>query len=105
MFGAAAYIMWGAFPLYFPLMEPAGAWEILGHRIVWSLVVAGALVLIVGRRQQVAAILRDRRKLGLAVVSTPLVRRRDLSRSKEHTSELQSLADLVCRLLLEKKNI
>ena len=48
MFGAAAYIMWGAFPLYFPLMEPAGAWEILGHRIVWSLVVAGALVLIVG---------------------------------------------------------
>src|SRR5205823_13166457 len=28
-----------------------------------------------------------------------------LSRSEEHTSELQSLAYLVCRLLLEKKNI
>src|SRR2546425_3195233 len=27
-----------------------------------------------------------------------------LSRSEEHTSELQSLAYLVCRLLLEKKN-
>src|SRR2546425_8186470 len=27
------------------------------------------------------------------------------SRSEEHTSELQSLAYLVCRLLLEKKNI
>src|SRR4030081_3989382 len=26
-------------------------------------------------------------------------------RSEEHTSELQSLLDLVCRLLLEKKNI
>ena len=26
-----------------------------------------------------------------------------LSRSEEHTSELQSRADLVCRLLLEKK--
>ena len=26
-----------------------------------------------------------------------------LARSEEHTSELQSLADLVCRLLLEKK--
>ena len=25
-------------------------------------------------------------------------------RSEEHTSELQSLSDLVCRLLLEKKN-
>src|SRR2546425_9583245 len=28
---------------------------------------------------------------------------RDLLRSEEHTSELQSLAYLVCRLLLEKK--
>src|SRR5205823_11778378 len=28
---------------------------------------------------------------------------RDLQRSEEHTSELQSLAYLVCRLLLEKK--
>src|SRR5229473_4510010 len=28
---------------------------------------------------------------------------RDLHRSEEHTSELQSLAYLVCRLLLEKK--
>src|SRR5687767_15993302 len=29
----------------------------------------------------------------------------DLDRSEEHTSELQSLAYLVCRLLLEKKKI
>src|SRR2546425_3983993 len=30
---------------------------------------------------------------------------KDLARSEEHTSELQSLAYLVCRLLLEKKKI
>src|SRR5690349_23631623 len=29
--------------------------------------------------------------------------RRDIDRSEEHTSELQSRRDLVCRLLLEKK--
>mgnify|MGYP002526920763 CR=1 FL=1 len=29
----------------------------------------------------------------------------DVDRSEEHTSELQSLVNLVCRLLLEKKNI
>src|SRR5438034_7418922 len=28
-----------------------------------------------------------------------------LARSEEHTSELQSHSDLVCRLLLEKKNV
>ena len=31
-------------------------------------------------------------------------RRRDIERSEEHTSELQSPGHLVCRLLLEKKN-
>src|SRR5690349_22167339 len=31
-------------------------------------------------------------------------RRRTSGRSEEHTSELQSRRDLVCRLLLEKKN-
>src|SRR5258706_9207430 len=30
---------------------------------------------------------------------------RILTRSEEHTSELQSLTNLVCRLLLEKKNM
>ncbi len=49
MFGLAAYGMWGLFPLYFPLLEPAGAVEILAHRIVWSLVVV-AIILALGRR-------------------------------------------------------
>src|SRR2546421_2798917 len=31
-------------------------------------------------------------------------RRSEMGRSEEHTSELQSRSDLVCRLLLEKKN-
>src|SRR2546425_4711958 len=36
--------------------------------------------------------------------SAPYRRTRSSNRSEEHTSELQSLAYLVCRLLLEKKN-
>src|SRR5699024_11658273 len=35
----------------------------------------------------------------------PNRRRRDRSRSEEHTSELQSACNLVCRLLLAKKKI
>src|SRR2546425_9027571 len=38
-------------------------------------------------------------------VSDASLRRAMVYRSEEHTSELQSLAYLVCRLLLEKKNI
>lgn len=36
--GFAAYGIWGLFPLYWPLLEPADAVEILAHRVVWSLV-------------------------------------------------------------------
>src|SRR5256885_9315034 len=38
------------------------------------------------------------------VIGTPIVKGRGI-RSEEHTSELQSPCNLVCRLLLEKKNI
>src|SRR5699024_11682214 len=42
---------------------------------------------------------------GRKVYDTIAGRRRRLGRSEEHTSELQSRFDLVCRLLLEKKKI
>src|SRR5438046_4723677 len=38
------------------------------------------------------------------VTHEPISRALVFSRSEEHTSELQSLTNLVCRLLLEKKN-
>lgn len=46
LFGVAAYLMWGLFPLYWPLLKPAGAIEILAHRIVWSLLVVVVLLAV-----------------------------------------------------------
>ena len=48
VYGFLAYGIWGLFPLYFAALKPAGAWEILGHRILWTLAVC-ALVLLVRR--------------------------------------------------------
>src|SRR5260221_3161661 len=54
------------------------------------------------RRPQRMACIRSR--LYLTTGHCPVVKySRDLMRSEEHTSELQSHSDLVCRLLLEKK--
>src|SRR2546425_2300887 len=50
-------------------------------------------------RQRLSVIQRYLAHVGYRVIEGPLVR------SEEHTSELQSLAYLVCRLLLEKKKI
>ena len=38
VFGVSAYSLWGLFPLYWPLLEPANALEIVSHRAVWTLV-------------------------------------------------------------------
>jgi chloramphenicol-sensitive protein RarD len=72
-FGAAAYLLWGLFPLYFPLLEPAGALEILAHRVVWSLVVV--LVLLAAGRSWswVRPLLRDRRTLASMVLAAALI--------------------------------
>lgn len=48
VYGVAAYVLWGLFPLYWPLLKPAGALEILAHRIMWSLA-AVAVVLAAAR--------------------------------------------------------
>ncbi|MGJ6124604.1 EamA family transporter RarD [Mycolicibacterium sp. Y3] len=49
LFGAGAYGMWGLFPAFFPLLKPAGAGEILAHRIVWSLILLAVVIVLVGR--------------------------------------------------------
>ena len=38
LFGISAYSLWGAFPLYWPLLEPANPLEIVSHRAIWTLV-------------------------------------------------------------------
>src|SRR5690349_23582371 len=43
-------------------------------------------------------------KLSCMLYNNPVAYGTDFLRSEEHTSELQSRRDLVCRLLLEKKN-
>jgi chloramphenicol-sensitive protein RarD len=73
LLGVAAYAMWGAFPLYWPLLEPAGALEILGHRISWSLVTMGLLVVGLGRWPVVRGLIADRRVFRLLALAACLV--------------------------------
>ena len=63
IFGALAYTLWGTFPLYWTLLEPAGAIEILAHRIVWSVLTMLVILVLARRVEQFRALLRDRRRL------------------------------------------
>jgi chloramphenicol-sensitive protein RarD len=73
LFGVAAYLIWGAFPLYFPLLEPAGAAEILAHRVTWSLLTM-LLVLVLSRRlPHFRALLRRHRARNLLTVAAVVI--------------------------------
>jgi chloramphenicol-sensitive protein RarD len=49
LYGLAAYLIWGFFPLYIKLLRPAGAVEILAHRVIWSAAFVGLLIATVRR--------------------------------------------------------
>lgn len=63
----AAYGLWGLFPIYFSALAPAGAWEILAHRIVWSLLTCA---IVLGLRRDTGWIRHLLRQPRLALVVT-----------------------------------
>ncbi|MEU6768945.1 EamA family transporter RarD [Streptomyces sp. NPDC046853] len=71
--GIAAYGMWGLVPLFWPLLKPAGAGEILAHRMAWSLVVVGIALLVVRRWAWAGELIRQPRKLGLVTVAAGVI--------------------------------
>ena len=56
LFGVGAYAMWGMFPAFFPLLKPAGAFEVLAHRIVWSFALMAVVIAAVRRLGDIRAI-------------------------------------------------
>lgn len=70
IFGLSAYILWGLFPLYWPLLKPASAYEIVAHRAVWTLVFC-LIVLAFHRklRQTIAQVKNPKILLGLTATA------------------------------------
>jgi chloramphenicol-sensitive protein RarD len=73
LLGAGAYLLWGLFPLYWPLLEPASALEVLAHRVVWSLLLVAALLLVTRRWTAVTAVVRDRPRLARVALAAVLL--------------------------------
>ncbi len=65
--------MWGTFPLYWTLLEPGGAVEILAHRIVWSSITMVAVLVIWRRIPYLKALLHDRHRLRLICLAAVVI--------------------------------
>lgn len=70
--GAAAYFLWGIFPIYWKLLKAAHPLEILCHRILWSLLFV-AVILLMLRRREWLTVARQRRTLLLFAGSSLLL--------------------------------
>ena len=71
--GLGAYALWGLFPLYFPLLEPATGLEIVAHRVLWSLLFVGLLLFALRRWSHVRAAVTDLRTLLVLAAAAVLI--------------------------------
>ena len=68
LYGTAAYLWWGMFPLYFALLAPATPLDILANRIVWTALVVIVILAVRRRWAWLRDLSRDRRSFFLLLV-------------------------------------
>ncbi len=73
VFVFSAYVLWGFLPLYFVSLAPTTPWEVVGWRIVLSLVFCVALIAVTRGWGRMRAILRDRRLMLWTLVAGLLI--------------------------------
>jgi chloramphenicol-sensitive protein RarD len=73
VYGLTAYTMWGFFPIYFKLLQPSPALEILSHRILWSVVFVAFLLTVMRNWRFVSGLLRHPRRLAGMVAAGGLI--------------------------------
>jgi chloramphenicol-sensitive protein RarD len=61
--GLGAYLMWGLFPLYWKWLQTVPALQILGHRMVWSLIFVAGVLALQRDRDWLRSVLRQRKTL------------------------------------------
>jgi chloramphenicol-sensitive protein RarD len=70
IFGVSAYVIWGLLPIYWRWLERASAFEILGHRAIWSLLVC--LIFLAFQKQLIKTLrlIRDLRTFSLLALTS-----------------------------------
>jgi len=73
VFASLTYLIWGFLPLYMKAMAHIPALEIVAHRVLWSMPIAGALLWVLGLTGDLAAALRSPRTLAMAALTACLI--------------------------------
>jgi chloramphenicol-sensitive protein RarD len=68
-----AYILWGFLPLYLKAVAHIGPAEVIAHRIICSVPIAGVVLLLLGRTNDLRVALRSPRMLGMGALTAGLI--------------------------------
>jgi len=71
LYGAAAYGLWGFFPIYFKILHAIPAFQMVAHRVVWSLLFL--IVLVMARRELASFRSAVTRRTGLIYLGAALL--------------------------------
>lgn len=72
-FAVTAYVLWGFLPLYMKAVAHVPAVEIVAHRVIWSVPLAGLVLIILRRTKDLRAALLNPRMLMMACVTAALI--------------------------------
>lgn len=73
LFALAAYLMWGMLPFYMKAVDHIPALEVVAHRALWSVPIAGIVLLILRRTDDVRIALRTPRTLLMAATTAAII--------------------------------
>lgn len=68
-----AYLAWGFLPLYWKALDQVPAWQILGHRVVWSAVFVAILLAATRKFRAFATALKNKKTVFLVIASSLLI--------------------------------
>ncbi len=72
-FALTAYFLWGFLPLYMKLLSHISPVEVVAHRVIWSVPIAGVLLILLGRTRDIRAALTSPRTLAMGCLTAALV--------------------------------
>lgn len=73
IFALVAYVSWGTYAAFFALLAHVNALEVVAHRAFWSIPIAAAVMLFMGRTQDVIRVVKTPKLLALMCLTTLLV--------------------------------
>jgi chloramphenicol-sensitive protein RarD len=72
-FALTAYLLWGFLPLYMKALAHIPTLEVLAHRVIWSVPIAGVILAVLGRTADLMTALRNPRMLAMAAITAALI--------------------------------